>query len=214
MERSESNYIVAMEAARKLFLTYGQEEIIQSFQLVHDAEYLYLHFIACLYRVERSSGRVEKKTKGCWTRETPGFEEVMSIYDLLCNKNGRPVLSGVWQSVPEMNRLKSGAKSLESGLNSREESFFSGKGEALAAACRSLGGQLAPVGDVAYYLPVFDDMTVYFQFWEADEDFPAQIRILWDQNTLDYLHFETTFYITGFLLHRLAEDIRKREEAK
>lgn len=208
MKKTESNYDTAAVAARALFLEHDQDRMIENFALPHDEQYLYLRFVGYLYRIDRKTGRVDKEISGDWNREKTGFDEVMSIYDMLCNENGRPVLSGVWQSVKEMNRVKSGGKTLESGLNTRQEAFFSGKQEALAAACRALGGTPAPVGDVAFYLSIFDCLPVYFQFWEGDEEFPAQIRVLWDKNTMNHLHFETTFYITGHLLGLLEEIIR------
>lgn len=211
MRKQESNYAIACDSARKLFLEYDQERIIRSFSLCHDKSFLYLNFVGRPYRVDRETGQVEKEAAGDWDREKPGFEEVMSIYDMLCNENGKPVLSGQWRSVKEMNRVRSGAKTLDSGLNARHEAFFSGKGEALAAACRCLGGTPAPVGEAAFYIPVFDFLPVYFQFWDGDEDFPPQIRFLWDGNTLKYLHFETTFYISGYLLGLLEKIVRSLE---
>lgn len=205
MRKQESNYAVACDSARKLFLEHDQERIIRNFTLCHDKDFLYLNFVGRPYRVNRETGQVEKEIDGSWGREKPGFEEIMSIYDMLCNENGKPALSGQWKSVKEMNRLKSGTKTLDSGLNARQEEFFSGKGEALAEACRCLGGMPAPVGEVAFYIPVFDFLPVYFQFWDGDEEFPAQVRVLWDSSTLNHIHFETTFYITGYLLHLLTE---------
>ena len=44
-----------------------------------------------------------------------------------------------------------------------------------------------------------------FQFWEGDEEFAPKIMILWYKKALDFMHFETLYYVIGLLLQRLAE---------
>lgn len=207
--KNENNYATASVAARELFLAHDQETMIRTFSLAADENYLYLSFVAAPYRILRKTGAVESKRTGRW--KEAAFNDVMTIYDMLCNPNGRPVLTGNWISVSEMNRLKSGAKTLGSGLNTKWENFYRGKADQLSAACRALGGKPETVGDVAYALPVFDWMPVYFQFWDGDEEFPPQIRFLWDEAAPNYLHFETTFYATDFILDCL-RDLVEREE--
>ena len=53
-------------------------------------------------------------------------------------------------------------------------------------------------------MPVVPYFSVLFQFWDADEEFPAKILILWDKVSMSYLHFETTFYLQGDLLETIA----------
>ena len=48
-------------------------------------------------------------------------------------------------------------------------------------------------------------MPVILQFWDADEEFDAALKIMWDTNTLDFMRFETTFYASNHLLERLKE---------
>ena len=49
---------------------------------------------------------------------------------------------------------------------------------------------------------------VLLQFWQADEEFPPKLVLLWDQNTIEFMHFETTFYLQGDLLERLKNAIK------
>lgn len=207
--KNENNYAAASVSARELFLSHDQEAMIRIFSLEADETYLYLNFVSAPYRIRRKTGAEESKRYGGW--KEAAFNDVMTIYDMLCNPNGRPALTGRWISVSEMNRLKSGAKTLGSGLNTKWENFYRGKAEQLSAACRALGGRRETVGDVAYTLPVFDWMSVYFQFWDGDEEFLPQIRFLWDEATPDYLHFETTFYATDFILDCLRELVEREE---
>ena len=54
---------------------------------------------------------------------------------------------------------------------------------------------------------------VLLQFWEADDEFAPQIRILWDDQTMRYLNFETTYYLQGDLLARLLEKVSGIQKA-
>ena len=48
--------------------------------------------------------------------------------------------------------------------------------------------------------------------WRDGEEFPAQLNLLWDANTTAYLHYETVYYLTDFLLGRL-ETLLERADA-
>jgi hypothetical protein len=65
---------------------------------------------------------------------------------------------------------------------------------------------------VACRLPLFDFLPVVFQFWSADDDFPASIQLLWDKNTTDFMHFETVWYAAGYVLDRLAALVSENEK--
>ena len=68
----------------------------------------------------------------------------------------------------------------------------------------SPGGEKAGAGDVSYNLPVFQALKLRLSFWDADDEFPASLSLLWDENVLDFMRYETTFYAAGYLLDRLS----------
>lgn len=55
---------------------------------------------------------------------------------------------------------------------------------------------------------MFSFFPVAFRFWEGDEEFSPVITLLWDKNSLDFMHFETLYYVMNHLLERLKEVIR------
>ena len=57
--------------------------------------------------------------------------------------------------------------------------------------------------DVCSKIPILPFFPVIFQFWEGDEEFAPKIMILWDRKALDFMHFETLYYVIGLLLQRL-----------
>ena len=67
-----------------------------------------------------------------------------------------------------------------------------------------MGGEKAGAGDVSYNLPVFQALKLRLSFWDADDEFPASLSLLWDENVLDFMRYETTFYAAGYLLDRLS----------
>ena len=98
-----NNYDKQVELSRQLFLGYDLEEIRRKFAFPTGV-FLPVTFLGREYRVHGATGRVQKKEGGSW-KDTTGFNEVMSIYDLLTNPNGRPEPAHTWQTVSDMNRV-------------------------------------------------------------------------------------------------------------
>lgn len=199
-----SNYEITKEKMRLEFLKYDQDSMQQKFHLGADSEYLYLKFMGNLYRVHRQRGTVE------WSQDhfrevfPAGYYDTMSIYDILCCSKENCRLAGEFcpvNSLPGVALCATPGK----GLFEEEAQYFDHKTELLASVCEKLGGIRQGKGDVAYQIPAFEFLPVQIQFWESDEEFPASFQILWDKNTLDYMHYETTYYVVNHIFHRLRE---------
>ena len=61
--------------------------------------------------------------------------------------------------------------------------------------------------DFTCLIPVTPYFPVLLQFWEGDEEFPPKLMLLWDENSMSFLHFETTYYLQGDLLERLIRQL-------
>lgn len=133
-----------------------------------------------------------------------GFDEAMSIFDVLCWSKDGCSLSG---NYCDINNVKGASFAAAPGndMFAPEARIFDRQSARLAAACEALGGRQTGIGDVSYILPLFPFLSVWLQFWESDEDFPPQLKFKWDENILQYMHFETTFYVTGHVIRRLKE---------
>ena len=70
-------------------------------------------------------------------------------------------------------------------------------------ACRELGGVDMGMGELSFRLPLFDFLPVIVQFWSSDEEFPPVFKLMWDENVLMFLRFETVCYAARFLVMRL-----------
>jgi len=196
------NYQLQLRKAQEYFLTYDQQELIARCGLRHDEANLYTRFLGSEYRISRKTGRMERLHHGVWV-DGNSFGEVMTLLDLICDSRENRSISGQWKNMRDFGVLfysnKSGA------VRDPDADYFASEPEAFGAACRALGGTPLPQGDVAYALEVFDGLKLGLQLWLGDEDFPSQLKIMWDANALQYLRFETMHFALGFLLRRLRE---------
>lgn len=202
----ESNYDLMSRRVRQTFLTYDQSRMIEKFGLIHDASYLYVPFCGRNYRINRKSGAVEGSDDGFSTLLSAGYNEVMAIYDALSRTDGAVHLTGRFALAKSLPGTGYTAPASADFFTPHAKAF-SHRTEELSRACAALGGVREGHGDVAYRLAVFSFLPVLFQFYDADDEFPAQVQLLWDENTLDIVFFETTFFIASHLLSRLAEEM-------
>ena len=200
MENRKSNYDITRDRVEGEFPRYDQETVIAKFHLAHDGEYICLRFAARDYRISRKTGRIERMPEEVHA----GFNESMTIFDVLCCSKPGCRLSGEYATVTNLPGIAN-ISAPGTGTYAEAARIFANNCDALRRACERLGGSAQKVGDVSYRIPLFDFMPVILQFWDADEEFDAALKIMWDTNTLDFMRFETTFYAANHLLERLKE---------
>lgn len=200
-----SNYEITKRQMQKEFLKYDQENMIRKFHLKHGRDFLYIRFVGKEYRIGRKDGVVSGSADDFRTSQEAGYNEAMTIYDVLCYSREDCCLSGEFVSMQSLSSVMGGSKPVGSGLFAGKLPLFDHREKALAAACESLGGTKAGKGDVAYQLPLFDFLPVVFQFWNSDEEFPPGLQLFTDKNMLDYMHYETVWFAVSHLLDRIEE---------
>ena len=197
------NYQLSRDRAQQYFLNFDQDFLIRTWDLRHDDQHLYVPFFRREYAVCRKTGSVYRDDG-----TEAGFEEVLSIFDLLCHEGKHKTLSGRWAPVNSLDGMGATA-GVGTAFHTGISAVFDKNPVAFCAACEALGGIPVKMGDIGYQFPVFGPLSVILKFYHSDEDFPASATILWDANTLQFLFYETTFYIAGFLLHTIAETMRR-----
>ncbi len=196
-----NNYALMLESARKIFLECDMERGCRRVgQALTDTE-IPVRVLGEIYTLRRADARLFAPSG-----EEADFETAMSVYDLLGRESSAPHLSGQFVPTMELHGIM-GSNSVHEDLGSERAKPFTGKAEALDAACRRLGGIKSGKGDVSYALPVFDCFPVQLRFWEADEEFPAQLQFFFDRLALDYLHYETLWYVSHFVTRRLIAEL-------
>lgn len=202
-----ANHEVLSQQWRTAFTGYDPTRISKILHLEYDEDYLYLSYFQTAYRLRLKDGILEKETDDAWTEDLY-FNETMVIYHLLHYTKDTPLIANVW--VPNTALEGAGAhnRNLPDPLLTPFAAKFSGKGDLLDKACQSLGGTKLSKGDVSYQFIAFPQIQLQLIFWDADEDFPAQVQILVDKQVTDFLHFETT----GCMISDLLEMLERQAE--
>lgn len=201
-----SNYDKMKDQARQLFLTYDQDRMIAKFQLAHTDKVIRVRFAGGWYEIDRGSGVVTREKTRC-ARDVSGgedasFEAAMSIYDILCHSQERPALSGEWVTIQSLYGIKGGKG--HGSLLDRYAKLIGHRTERMLEICAEMGGRRSTgKEDAGSVIPVFDFFPVYLQFWESDEDFPAQLQFLLDKNAADFVYYETMWYMIMHICGRI-----------
>lgn len=200
---SLSNYQRMLLDMRARFLRYAQPLMIEKFPLQADDTFLYLPCVGRNYRIHRTTAVVDYLDEHGISHEAD-FNVAATIYDILCYAKPNATLSHQFAPINSVAKNYH-TNQLGGSIFSSCTPFFAEHPDRLEQALLALGGIPEGKGDIAYRVNLFPFFPVRVQFWNADEEFPASLQILWDGNTLDFLHYETTYYIAGHLLHRLRE---------
>lgn len=190
------NYATMQEAARRRFLTYEPAIFHNKTEAVPEKDRLTTCFLGETAEISLETGVI---TLG---GRPANFGESMCLYDWLCDGKGEARVSGEFAPVSSLpgvmvrgNGLTIGTASAAKRVEDDPQSFDK--------ICISLGGTRRQVGDIAYEIPLFSDLTVLLKFYFSDEEFPASLVLLWDKNILQYIRYETVYYLADCLLSRL-----------
>ena len=195
-----NNYETMKLQMRDEFLKYDQAAMIEKFGLRSDDENLYITFFGSEYAVDRNTGDVRSQ------RGEAGYNEAMTIYDVLCYSKPHCKASGRMVNMGSLSTIQGGSMKREGdGLFGRYEAAFDQKDAALSAACAKLGGVPEGKGDVAYRIPMFPFLDVMLQYWDSDDEFPASLQLFVDAGMTDFMHYETVWFALSHMLERIRE---------
>jgi len=204
MEKRISNYEITRQRAQQLFLNYDQSVMLRRFPLSHTAEEIRFPLLDEEFTVNRRTGEVTRSGTGA----PAGFEETMTILDILCCSREGCCPSGEYTPMQNLAQVPSTRQSYAGqGAFSKQERELDHRNDALAKALLALGGAPFGKGDVSYRIPLFLNVEAVVQFWNSDEEFPPQLQLLCDTNLLQFMHYETVWYLAGFLMDRLEKHL-------
>ncbi len=161
---------------------------------------LVINLLERLYRVCRE--KVEPVDRG----EHDLWEHIL-LYNYVAEGGGRP-LTGNWVPMESLPGSLAKRKAFVAGCENKIAAAYSGRPQALRRALAELKADFdvpennAEVAAIFYPLP-----RVPFQllFWDADldDDFPAQVKVLFDETVLDYLDIESLVFLGEKCAERL-----------
>ncbi len=194
MER-RNNYAIAAAQARERFAGYDHEALARKLNIRLDEEYLYPVMLSHPYRIHRRTGDIFRLDGGEWV-EANGFDESLTLLDLVCDSRESRSISGQWKNMSSFGHQ------FHQTLLERADPWAQQLQEhpaALEAACRALNAKKYPIGDIAYAIPLFEDLAILLKLTYSDDEFPASVHWFWDENALQYLKYETMYYALGLL---------------
>ena len=131
------------------------------------------------------------------------FNETLTIFDLLCCGKKEIVLAGTYARTNSLKGTIKG-RTIASGVHDSRAARYDGHVEQLKKSMRFPWRKtIFPGETLLLFFHVFPFLPLVFQFWESDEEFPPVLKFMWDENVLDYLRFETLYYVMGDFLDAL-----------
>lgn len=204
--RRTDNYLIQANNAKRSFLGYDQDVIIRKLKLKADEDYFYMMFVSLPYRIHRRTADISRQVEGSWV-DGNSYEEVMTLLDLLCDSSENRYLACTWKSMQDFG-LQVHRNLLEHEQDP-DALLFDADPEGFRRACCKLKGKPIPQGDAAYAIELFDGLNMAVQLWLGDEEFPPQLRILWDANANMYLKYETMYFAKALVLRRIRENMEE-----
>lgn len=201
-----NNYLIQARQAKERFLTYDQQKLIEKLKLKADNDFLYVTMLGRTYRICRTGGDMEFLAEGDW-RDGNTYEEVMTLLDLLCDSREGRFVSGRWKNMQSFG-MQFHQNLLEHQKDPWAEKFQNDP-DGFRHACLALGGTPMPNGDIAYAIELFDGLCIAVQLWFGDDEFPPNLRFLWDENANMYIRYETMYFAKAMLLDRIAEKMNR-----
>ncbi len=196
-----SEYETICQQWREEFTGYDTSRIVRILHLKTDGQWLYVSYYGTPYRLDLKDGHLEKKAGEEWSGELY-FNESMAIYHLLHYTKDVPLTTGKWVPNYALDGVVSRSPTKDP-LLSPFANRFAGRLHELESACEKAGGRKQRQGDLCYEFDSFPFLKLRLVFWDADEDFPAQLQVLVDSHVTDFVHYETVGCIISDLLERL-----------
>ncbi len=201
-----SNYDKALAGARAAFLAHDPAALAAKYPVEWDGRCLRLRFAGEPYRIDAETGAVDCPDRPGYV---PGHDELMSIWDMLCFADARPAPAGEWCPTASLADIAGGQDA--SHLLTRFREAVSAAPEKLEDARLALRASRDGGADFAMVIPAFDWFPCRFCFWQADDEFPAQVVFYWDRNARRFVRYETLWFMNMYLSRRIWAAVEGRD---
>ena len=195
-------YEKMMEAAKRRFTGYDTELLAARAGVTDLGDRFETRFFGRKVLICKATGDMTVDGKAA------DFGETLSVFDWLCDAKPDAGAAGAYCPVSHLSRVYVSSSGLSMTGDAISERIQQHPDD-FRAACERLGGKAVPLGDMGYEIPVFSDLSMCLKFYYADEEFPASLNYLWDKNTLDFVRYETVYYMAGCLRKYLMKQLAK-----
>lgn len=191
-----NNYEKMMADARLRFTAYDMGTLAQRPGVRETADELITEFLGETVHIPKKTGEL---TVG---GRIADFGETLAVFDWLCDGKPNAKAAGEYCAVGSLPGIYVGGSGLMMSGDSLAKQIDSAP-ERFRAACQTMGGREVALGDLGFEIPVFPGVAMCLKFYFGDEEFPPQLTFLWDKNILQFVRYETVYYIAGCIRERL-----------
>lgn len=187
-----NNYEISLQAAMKRFCSYDMNILSAKDGVKDGGQYLQTQFLGLDTTVSKTTGQVTVDG------QPADFGEALSVFDWLCDRKIDAVASNEFCPVSSL----SGVYVRGSGLSMHMPTLSKRIHEDPArfhAVMAAMGAHKLDLGDIGYRLQIFPDLPMCLKFYFGDDEFPPVLNLLWDKNSLQFVRYETLYYIAGCL---------------
>ncbi len=117
--------------------------------------------------------------------------------------------TGNMKSFKEFPNTVSKIVSMNDHVEAPLKKVFTSKMGVLKKACESIGGKDVSAslnsGDLAYEFSAFPKVPVTLLFWDAEEGFDAEVKLLFDETVIEHLDIESIMFLSEHLVKLLTD---------
>ena len=195
-----SNYEITLQNAMKRFCSYDMNRISRKAGIADRGEYFQTSFFGMETKIDKNTGAVTVNG------QPADYCEALSVFDWICDGKADAKASGTFcpvSSLPRVlvrgNGLLMAAPELAQCIEAEPEKF--------QKIIKKIRGKFLNSGDIGVEIEIFPGLPMQLKFFYSDDEFPPSMTVLWDKNILDFVRYETVYYIFGtlkkHLLHKM-----------
>ena len=197
------NYAKMLRDAKLRFLTYDRQVLLQNPGVTPWEQGVKTTFLGSQIFCDCRTGDITRSDgKEC------DFSQTLSVLDYICDRKTFANASNVFCPVGSLPGVFVGGSGLSMGFEALAEAVQR-EPDAFRKACLSLGAEEIPLGDMGYSVHIFPDLCMQIKFYFADEEFRPQLVFLWDRHILQFVRYETVYYIAGCIARELTARMGK-----
>lgn len=199
---AKNNYDQWREDWKARFLTMDKAQLLQKLPCLTEIPgALQLLYLGKPYTLRLSDGQIIPPEGAPLS-----LYDEMNIYTHLWYAKEGAYLTGQWVPFEQLRDAGVFGPAFRQGNLMPFAATFTGHLDALRTALASLGGTPIAAGDVGYKLDIFPFIPMEVIFWEGDDEFPAQVNLLFDRSAPDFVHVESIVTMASEALIHLARE--------
>lgn len=201
----EETYAPALEKAQQAFPELNPLETATRAGVRYEEGVFHVPFFGSGYEVEWPDSRIRR----AFDHEEVDIATRILILHYLLTADGTP-LADKWIAFRSLPGGLGYDAAFRGRAGLRLERAFGSNGAAFEAAAQSLGGERLAFGDASFSFQVLPRVWLAAVLYLADDEFSANVNVLFDGSASHYLATEDLAVLGGMLAGRLVKAARGR----